>query len=76
MDHETVTCLTGRVLRHNSLAGVRKTLLHTSTDLEQTLSKVFGIKDVDVLSLWSKAVERHNELFGERPIDEIDVKGM
>lgn len=76
MDRETVTCLTGRVLRHNSLAGVRKTLLHTSADLEQTLSKVFGIKDVDVPRLWSKAVERHNELFGERPIDEIDVKGM
>lgn len=76
MEHENVTCLTGRVLRHNSSAGVRKTMLNSSADLEQTLSKVFGIKNVDFARLWSKAVERHNELFGQKPIDEIDVKGM
>ena len=76
MDHETVTCLTGRVLRHNSSAGIKKTLLHSSAELEQTLSKIFGIKHVDVSRLWSKALERHNELFGARTIEEIDVKGM
>ena len=76
MDHEAVTCLTGRVLRHTSSAGIKKTLLHSSEELERVLIETFGIRDVNVSRLWTKAVDRHSELFGMRPIEQIDVKGM
>jgi N-hydroxyarylamine O-acetyltransferase len=76
MDRESVTCLTGRILRHNSSEGTRKTLLQSRNDLARTLVETFGIKYVDVSRLWSKAVDRHNELFGARSIDDIEIKGM
>ena len=76
MAHETVTCLTGRVLRHKSGEGNSKALISSCGELVQTLDEVFGIRNVDVSLLWPKLVARHELLFGDKPIDQITFAGM
>lgn len=76
MERDAITCLTGRVLRRKTAADTEKTLLNSSDELARTLDEVFGIRGVDVARLWAKAVDRHELLFGERPVEEIDVAGM
>jgi N-hydroxyarylamine O-acetyltransferase len=76
MDRETVTCLTGRVLRHKSAQGSSKALISSATELTETLDRVFEIRAVDVSVLWPKVVARHEFLFGDRPVEQIEVAGM
>lgn len=76
MATNSVTCLTGQVLRHNTCVGTKKKLLNSAEELEDTLVKVFGIRDPDTKAVWPRVRRRHIELFGEQGIDEIDVDGF
>ncbi len=76
MTTNSVTCLTGQVLGHKTSEGTTKKLLNSAEELEDTLVKVFGIRDPDTRSVWSRVRHRHIELFGEQNIDEIDVDGF
>ncbi len=76
MTTNSVTCLTGQVLRHKTSEGTTKKLLNSAEELEDTLFKVFGIRDPDTRSVWSRVRHRHIELFGEQSIDEIDLAGF
>jgi len=76
MTTNSVTCLTGQVLGHKTSEGTAKKLLNSAEELEDTLVKVFGIRDPDTRSVWSRIRHRHIELFGEQGIDEIDVAGF
>jgi N-hydroxyarylamine O-acetyltransferase len=76
MELETVTCLTGRVLRRKSSGGSSKVLASSPTELSQMLDRHFGIRGVDVSSLWPKVIARHELLFGDRPVEQIEVAGM
>ena len=73
---ETVTCLTGRVLRIKSIEGSTKRLVGSQDEFADILDRMFGIRDVDVGLLWPKVVARHDLLFGDRPVDQIDLTGM
>jgi N-hydroxyarylamine O-acetyltransferase len=76
MEPETVTCLTGRVLRHKAEERTVKQLLNTPDELAHTLASVFGIEGVDIALIWPKILARHELLFGESAIDAIEVRGM
>lgn len=76
MEPNAVTCLTGRVLRRKARDGQSKRLVGSATELADVLAKTFGIRGVDADRLWTKAAARHDLLFGDRPIEEIDVAGM
>lgn len=76
MAPETVTCLTGRVLRIKSDEGGSKRLLGSADEFAEVLDRVFGIRDVDVQRLWPKVVARHDFLFGDKQVEEIEVAGM
>jgi N-hydroxyarylamine O-acetyltransferase len=76
MTTNSVTCLTGQVLGHKTSEGTTKKLLNSAEELENTLVKVFGIRDPDTRSVWSRVRHRHIELFGEKSIDEIDLAGF
>ena len=76
MGSEDIVCLTGRVLRHKSREGTTKSLLQSVDELYRALAETYGIKNVDVATLWAKAVRRHDERFGTRSIEEIVVDGM
>jgi len=71
MQPETLTVLTGRVLRHRSAAGIGKRLIETGAELEQVVGEVFGIHDVSFTHLWPRIDARHRLLFGDKSIDEI-----
>lgn len=75
MQAETVTCLTGRILRKKSAAGVQKTVIGED-EFEATLARLFGIEDPDVMSVWPGVAERHLQLFGTKPANEIDFAGF
>lgn len=75
MQEESVTCLTGRVLRQKSAVGTAKKLL-AREEFETILLDIFGIKDKDAASLWPRIEARHLALFGETPIDQIRVDGF
>ena len=76
MQADSVTCLTGRVLREKHKNGGSKTILDTPADLTRTLDNVFGIRDINVAPIWPKILARHELLFGGKTVDQIDVKGM
>jgi N-hydroxyarylamine O-acetyltransferase len=76
MRPEAVTCLTGRVLRQKEKSRTVKHLLSTPDELARTLATVFGIEGIDIASLWPKVLARHELLFGDTAIGEIDVRGM
>jgi len=75
MQPESVTCLTGRVLRHKTISGQRKKLIEAA-EFAATLSEVFGIRDPRLAGIWAKVEERHRTLFGDRKIEEIGVAGF
>lgn len=76
MTLEAVTCLTGRVLRIKSTERVSKSLVGSQDEFAEVLDRIFGIRDVDVRRLWPKVVARHDFLFGDKQVDEIEVAGM
>ena len=76
MRPETVTCLTGRVLRQKEKDRTVKTLLNTPDELTRTLATVFGIRGIDIGPIWPKVLARHELLFGMNSIEKIDVRGM
>jgi N-hydroxyarylamine O-acetyltransferase len=51
-------------------------LLSTPDELAGTLATVFGIENIDIAPIWPKILARHELLFGEAPIGEIEVRGM
>ena len=65
MHEESLTVLTGRVLKHKAAAGTQETLLNTAAELEETVAANFGIMGLPIASLWPKIVERHAAVFGE-----------
>ena len=75
MQEETVTCLTGRVLRHKTPDGVSKRLIKEE-EFEDTFEQVFGIRDPDIRSLWPRVQARHQALFGDAPIEQLNVVGF
>jgi N-hydroxyarylamine O-acetyltransferase len=75
MKPESVTCLTGRVLREKTASGTSKRLI-SEREFEEVLDREFGIRDEEVTSIWPKVDARHNELFGARSAQEIDFKGF
>lgn len=75
MKPETVTCLTGRVLREKTAKGTSKKLV-SKDDFDEVLYRVFGIQDKEALSIWPKVAARHDELFGEQTADQINFHGF
>jgi len=73
MRENSITCLTGKVMRDKTSAGTTKTILSTAKELEHTLVEVFGIKDPEVQSIWPRIQARHTVLFGDQTLDQIDV---
>ncbi|HTV71819.1 MAG TPA: arylamine N-acetyltransferase [Rhizobiaceae bacterium] len=76
MEPDAVLALTGRVLRRKTADRQDKTLLNSPAELAETLEREFAIRGVDVAKLWPKVAARHEELFGEKPIEQIVVAGM
>lgn len=75
MKSESVTCLTGRVLREKTASGTIKTLL-SEEDFENVLFRLFGVRDSALQSIWPKVAARHEQLFGQQTAEQIDYKGF
>jgi N-hydroxyarylamine O-acetyltransferase len=75
MQPNTVTCLSGRVLRHKTPDGTSKKLVHRE-EFEDVLLKVFGIADRDTMQAWPRVEARHFELFGDKPFEQVTVTGF
>jgi N-hydroxyarylamine O-acetyltransferase len=75
MQPESVTCLTGRVLRRKTAEGTHKTLVDAA-GFGDVLADVFGIIDGEAASLWPRIAARHAALFGDAPIENITVAGF
>ena len=75
MRPESVICLSGRVLRHKTPDGTSKRLIMRQ-EFEEVLGEVFGIVDKDALLVWPRVEARHRELFGDKPITEVNVTGF
>ena len=73
MRENSITCLTGKVMRNKTSAGTTKKVVSSAKELEYTLSSVFGIKDPEIQSIWPKIQARHAVLFGDQTLDQIDV---
>ncbi len=76
MTINSVTCLTGQILRQKTSTGTSNRMLNSAEELENTLAEVFGIQDPEARSVWPRVRRRHIELFGEQNIDEIEVTGF
>lgn len=75
MQEETVTCLTGRVLRHKTPDGISKRLI-SEKEFEEVINQVFGIRDREIRSLWPRVQARHQALFGDAPIEQLNITGF
>ena len=75
MRPESVICLSGRVLRHKTPDGTSKRLIMRE-EFEEVLGEVFGIVEKDALLVWPRVEARHRELFGDKPITEVNVTGF
>ena len=75
MKPESVTCLTGRVLREKKASGTTKSLV-SEEDFEDVLFRRFGIRDVGLQSIWPKVSARHEQLFGQQTADQIEYTGF
>jgi N-hydroxyarylamine O-acetyltransferase len=75
MKPESVTCLTGRVLREKTVNGTSKQLI-SKDEFEDVLCWVFGIHDEEASSIWPKVATRHDELFGKQTAIQIDFQGF
>ncbi len=58
------TTLRGRVLTVLSTSGVQRTVLHSASDVVETLRDEFQLDVPEVAALWPRIVARHDELFG------------
>lgn len=75
MQPDSVTCLTGRVLRHKLPTGITKSVV-SPDEFEPTIASVFGIRDAELATLWPKVEARHELLFGNQTADEINFQGF
>ena len=75
MKPESVTCLTGRILREKTVNGTSKQLI-SEEDFENVLSRIFNVRDEEIPAIWPKIVARHEELFGNQSADQIDYQGF
>ena len=75
MQEETVTCLTGRVIRQKTPDGTTKRLV-AEDEFEQVFADLFGICDPAIPSLWPRVAARHQELFGDATIEQVSVAGF
>ena len=57
-------------------AGRNNKKLVKSSEFERVLVDVFGIRLAEAVSVWPRVEERHRQLFGEKPIEELDVSGF
>ena len=73
MRENSITCLTGKVMRDKTSVGTKKTILSSAKELEHTLAEVFGIEDPKIQSIWPRIQARHAVLFGDQTLDQIDV---
>lgn len=73
MREDSITCLTGKVLRDKTSVGTTKTILSSAEELEHALADVFGIEDPKIQSIWPRIQARHAALFGDQTPDQIDV---
>ena len=73
MRENSITCLTGKVMRDKTSVGTTKTILSSAEELEHTLVEVFGIEDPEIQSIWPRIQARHAVLFGDQTLDQIDV---
>ncbi len=71
MKPESVTCLTGRMLRIKTASGTTKSLI-LEEEFEDVLFRIFGIYDTELRSIWPKVAARHEQLFGQQTADQID----
>jgi N-hydroxyarylamine O-acetyltransferase len=75
MQPASVTCLTGRVLRHKLPSGTTKSVI-SADEFEPTIATVFGIRDAELATLWPQVEARHELLFGSKSADEINFQGF
>jgi N-hydroxyarylamine O-acetyltransferase len=75
MQEETVTCLTGRILRQKTPVGTSKRLIGEE-EFEDTIGSVFGIRDPEIRSLWPRVQARHEAVFGNAPIEQLNITGF
>lgn len=75
MQPETVTCLTGRVIRQKTPDGITKRLVEED-EFEEVLASLFGIRDPEIPSLWPRVADRHKQLFGDAPVEQLNVTGF
>jgi len=75
MQLNSVTCLTGRVLREKTPEGVNKRLLQED-EFQGVLVDVFGLDDEEAITLWPKIDKRHREVFGDKTAEQIDYQGF
>jgi N-hydroxyarylamine O-acetyltransferase len=75
MQEESVICLTGRVLRHKTPDGTTKRLIGQK-EFQDTIRNTFGIWDPDMELLWPRVQARHQALFGDTPIELLNIAGF
>jgi N-hydroxyarylamine O-acetyltransferase len=73
MKENSITCLTGKIMRIKTSTGTTKTILASAKELETTLTEVFGIKDPDIKLIWPKIQARHAVLFGNQTLNQIEL---
>lgn len=76
MQENSVTSLTGCVLCHQTLTGTTKKLITSPAELVGIMNDVFGIVDPAIESIWPRVFARHHALFGDQPVNDIDVTSL
>lgn len=72
MQENSITCLTGRVLRQKTANGTARTLIQSVAEMTDVLDQVFDIRGVDLSPAWPGILHRHATLFGDQPIDQVE----
>jgi N-hydroxyarylamine O-acetyltransferase len=75
MQPASITCLTGRVLRHKTPNGTTKSVV-SAGEFENAIAEIFGIKRAELSTIWPKVEARHKLLFGDQTADQIDFQGF
>jgi N-hydroxyarylamine O-acetyltransferase len=71
MEPDQIICLTGRILRTKSQFGTKKSLV-LQAQFENLMVDVFGIVDQEIAGLWPDITKRHNAVFGDRKVEDIE----
>lgn len=71
MTQDGTHALLGRVLRNTGAHKSSRHLIQSEDELEYVLQTTFSINTPDLTGLWEHVVARHQELFGDTPVDEI-----